>query len=94
MQSFESLAPIDTEGGFYNEHITELYKEHKLLDVARFHAYIPDYIIMNRIRENPDLAIYVAMMKGIVNLSTVAGVKVFFCHVGKNDKERPTQSLN
>ena len=93
MQCFEELAPVDKEGGFLNEQITKLYKENHLLDVARFNAYLPDNIIMNRIRENPDLAIYVAMMKGIVNLSTIAGVKIFFCYVGDNTKERPTQSL-
>lgn len=83
MQSFEDLAPIDMEGGFLNEDISKLWKDKKLLDVARYHSYLPDYIILNRIRENMDLAIYVAVMRGIVNLSTIANVKVFFCDLSK-----------
>ena len=88
MEDFESLAPVDKEGGFYNEQITYLYEKNRLLDVARYNSYLPDYIIMNRIRENPNLAIYVAMMKGIVNLSTIANVKVFFCYIGESTESQ------
>lgn len=97
MQGFEDIAPVDTKGGFLNEEISKLWKEKQLLDVARYNSYLPDQVILDRIRVNPDLAIYVAMMKGIVNLSTIANVKVFFCDVSKSNRSQqshPNPSYN
>jgi len=75
-----------------NEQIDRLAKNH-CYEIVIFPAYLPDSVCMQQLRTNPDpnVIYYIAMMKGITPIVTIAGHKAFV--VTLEEPKKPNRSL-
>lgn len=63
---------------FRNENIDILAKDH-CYEITKFPAYLPDEIVMQRLRSitDPNVILYIAMMKGVTPIVTIGDHKSF-----------------
>lgn len=72
-----------------NKEIDELAEKH-CYEIVTWPAYLPDEVCMNRLRKNtdPNVIMYVALMKGITPIVTIGDHKSFIADFSKKKKTK------
>lgn len=72
-----------------NKDIDELADRH-CYEIVTWPAYLPDEVCMDRLRRNtdPNVIMYVALMKGITPIVTIGDHKSFIADFSKKPKQR------
>lgn len=84
--------PAPEKGVIRNRLIDELQEKH-CYEIVTWPAYYPDEICMNMLRENtdPNVVLFIAMMKGITPIVTIGDHKSFIADF--TEQKKPKRSL-
>lgn len=76
--------PAPLKGMIRNELLNELQAKHQY-EIVIWPMHYPDELCMNLLRVNPDpnVIVYIALMKGITPIITVAGHKAFIADLSQ-----------
>ena len=91
MLAVHTPAPFEPNKPIRNGDVEELAKNH-CYEIVRFSAHLPDNIVIKQLREHtdPNVILYIALMRGITPIMTIGQFKSFVAtfEVTKDKKQK------